>query len=265
MNAGRWFLKRQQRSIGVSDEELIHIAVKSMGLDELGPFDPKKKIIEYLLEDMDANPLIQMNLKKFADLTASESMAPGGGSVSAYVSSLGIGLGTMVANLSSHKRGWDDKWSYFSDWAEVGQTIMKELILLVDKDTDAFNGIIDAFRLPKNTDEEKMIRSAAVLAATKNAIDIPMQVMKTSYLAFDLLEDMVKNGNPNSITDAGVGALCVSTGIKGAALNAKVNCQGLKDQAYVQEVFQEVDAILQKATEREQQILEIVTTKMISS
>lgn len=265
LNAGRWFLKRQQRSIGVSDEELIHIAVKSMGLDELGPFDPKKKIIEYLLEDMDANPLIQMNLKKFADLTASESMAPGGGSVSAYVSSLGIGLGTMVANLSSHKRGWDDKWSYFSDWAEVGQTIMKELILLVDKDTDAFNGIIDAFRLPKNTDEEKMIRSAAVLAATKNAIDIPMQVMKTSYLAFDLLEDMVKNGNPNSITDAGVGALCVSTGIKGAALNAKVNCQGLKDQAYVQEVFQEVDAILQKATEREQQILEIVTTKMISS
>lgn len=258
LDAGIYFLRQQERSVGISEEEIIHIAIKSLGLDELGPFDPKKKIIEYLLENENDQPLIQLSLKNFAKETASESMAPGGGSVSAYVASVGTGLGTMVANLSAHKRGWDEKWEYFSDWAARGQSVMHELLMLVDKDTDAFNGIIDAFRLPKNTEEEKVARKAAVDAATKHAIEIPFQVMQSAFKAFDLLEEMVRKGNPNSITDAGVGALCVLAGIRGAALNVRVNCQGLKDEAYVSDMLKKVNALLAQSQGKEASILKLV-------
>lgn len=262
LDAGIYFLRQQERSIGISEEEIIHIAVKSLGLDELAHFDPKKKIIEYLLENKSDHPLIRLSLKDFARETASESIAPGGGSVSAYVASLGTGLGAMVANLSSHKRGWDDQWEYFSDWASKGQMIMKELLLLVDKDTDAFNAIIEAFRLPKNSEEEKANRKAAIEAATKNAIEVPFQVMQSAYNAFDLLEEMVHKGNPNSITDAGVGALCVTAGIKGAALNVRVNCKDLKDEVYVQNILSATENLLAQSREREEHILTVVTAKV---
>jgi glutamate formiminotransferase/formiminotetrahydrofolate cyclodeaminase len=262
LDAGKYFLEQQQRSVGISEEEIIHIAVKSLGLDELTPFDPRKKIIEYLLEDPDSQPLIQMSLRKFANETASESMAPGGGSVSAYVASMGTALGTMVANLSSHKRGWDEQWEYFSDWAAKGQQIKNDLLDLVDKDTDSFNGIIEAFRMPKTSDEEKLLRKEAILNATKYAIEVPLQVMRVAFSAYDVIDAMVEKGNPNSITDAGVGALCLAAGIKGAGLNVQVNCLDLKDQAFVDKVHGEMRELLENSSVREAKILAAVQQKL---
>ncbi len=258
IDAGKHFLKKQERSVGISEEEIIKIAVKSLGLDELRPFDPKKKVIEYLLEDESTRPLIQMNLSSFADLTASESPAPGGGSIAAYVGALGAALGGMVANLSAHKRGWDDRWTYFSEAAEKGQILKDKLLNLVDEDTAAFNKIMEAIRMPKSTKEEKAIRSAAMDSATKNAIEVPLTVMHTSLESYGLLTDMAENGNPASVSDAGVGALCAHTAIYGAYLNVMINCSGFDDKAYVAEKTTEAANILKDSEAQHQQILDKV-------
>lgn len=262
--AGRYYLEQQNRSTGISEEEIIHIAVKSMGLDELGPFDPKQKIIEYQLEQHAGKRLVDMDLKDFALETASESPAPGGGSISAYIGTLGVALGTMVANLSAHKRGWDDRVGYFSEVADRGQAIMADLLHLVDEDTQAFNKIIDAVRLPKSTDDEKAARKAAMNAATKYAIEVPLQVMRVASKAFDINEEMADKGNPNSVSDAGVGALATRAAIYGAYLNVKINCEGFADTDFVTEVTAEADALLADAHRREAEILakvEAVITK----
>lgn len=246
LDAGRFFLKKQGRSTGVSEHELIHNAVKSLGLAELGPFDANKKIIEYCMRDAMNEKLISMNLKAFANETASDSPAPGGGSISAYTGALGAALGTMVANLSAGKRGWEEQTEYFSDWAEKGQQIKDTLLKLVDEDTHAFNRIMNAFGLPKTTDEEKKIRTQAIEEATKYACEIPLQVMKTAYSALPLLAAMVEKGNPNSITDAGVGALCIKTAVRGAYFNVLVNAKGLKDRAFADKICAEAKSILGK-------------------
>ncbi len=246
LDAGKHYLQMQNRSIGVSESELIHIAVKSLGLDELAPFDPEKKIIEYKLRKVENERLIRMNLRAFADETASESPAPGGGSISAYVGSLGAALGTMVANLSAGKRGWEDKIATFSDYAAQGQTIKDTLLTLVDEDTNAFNKIMNAFGLPKGTDEEKKARTAAIEDATKYACEIPFKVMETAYAAMSMLQGMIEQGNPNSITDAGVGVLCVKTAVRGAYFNVLVNAQGLKDRAYAEDIKAKAKSLLEK-------------------
>ncbi|PCH68569.1 MAG: glutamate formimidoyltransferase [Bacteroidetes bacterium] len=262
LDAGRYFLKKQERSTGVSEEELIHIAVKSMGLDELYPWDSKKKIIEYVIDENTGEKLIDMNLREFSNETASESPAPGGGSIAAYAGVLGISLATMVANLSSHKRGWDEKWEEFSDWADKGQKIKDELLALVDEDTNAFNKIMDAFGLPKSSDAEKKTRSEAIQAATKYAIEIPFRVMQRSYDAFEVIKAMAEIGNPNSVSDAGVGALCARSAVLGAHLNVKINAPGLKDQKFVDEVLGKAEEIAQKAQKAEQEVLDIVDEKI---
>ncbi len=246
LDAGKHYLQKQNRSIGVSEIELIHIAVKSLGLDELGPFDPEKKIIEYKLRKAENERLIRMDLRAFADETASESPAPGGGSISAYVGSLGAALGTMVANLSAGKRGWEDKINLFSDFAAQGQQVKDTLLTLVDEDTNAFNKIMNAFGLPKGTDEEKKTRTQAIEEATKYACDIPFKVMETAYSILPMLAAMVEQGNPNSITDAGVGILCVKTAVRGAYFNVLVNAQGLKDRAFAEDIKSRAKQILDK-------------------
>jgi len=258
IDAGKHFLKQQKRSVGISEKELIHIAVRTLGLDELSPFDPSKKVIEYLLEDKSSHPLVQKNLIDFANETASESPAPGGGSISAYVGALGISLGTMVANLSSHKVGWDDKVDYFSDIADEGQKLKDTLLDLVDADTHAFNKIMDAIRMPKVSDEEKVARKAAMHAATVGAIEVPLKVMKVSLDSMNILKEMAENGNPNSVSDAGVGALCARTAVEGAALNVKINCSGFDDKAYVADALAKADNMLQEAKKMEREIIEIV-------
>lgn len=262
IDAGKYFLEKQKRSTGVSESELIRIAIKSMGLDELAPFDPKKKIIEYVMADSNAGRLVKMDLRAFADETASESPAPGGGSISAYLGALGASLGTMVANLSSHKPGWDDRWREFSAWAEKGQQIKDKLIHLVDEDTLAFNRIMSAFGLPKSNDEEKAARSQAIQEATKYAIEIPFEVMKTSYASLELLKAMVQEGNPNSVTDAGVGALCARSAVMGAYLNVRINAGGLKDKAFLDRILAEAADIAQKTEAAELEILEMVNAKI---
>lgn len=258
IDAGRYFLEAQDRSTGVSDTELIHIAVKSMGLDELGKFDVRKKIIEYQLEDANPRPLISKNLSSFADVTASDSPAPGGGSISAYVGALGASLSAMVANLSAAKRGWEDKISYFSEEAKKAQELKDQLLYLVDEDTMAFNKIIEAVRLPKSTDEEKQVRTKAMNDATKGAIEVPFSIMQTCMKAYPLIKEMAKKGNQNSITDAGVGALCVRAAIYGAALNVKINCKDFSETDYVNKMLAKVDRILTKSDQQEQMILKIV-------
>lgn len=258
IDAGKHFLKQQKRSIGVSEKELIHIAVRTLGLDELSPFDPSKKVIEYLMEDKSAHPLVQKTLVDFANETASESPAPGGGSISAYVGALGVSLGTMVANLSSHKVGWDDKIDYFSDIADQGQKLKDTLLDLVDADTHAFNKIMDAIRMPKASDEEKVARKAAMHAATVGAIEVPLKVMKVSLDSINILKEMAEKGNPNSVSDAGVGALCARTAVEGAALNVKINCSGFDDKAYVADALAQADNMLQRAKKMEREIIEIV-------
>ena len=267
LDAGRYFLEKQQRSVGVSDSELIKIAVKSMGLDELAPFDPEKKIIEYSLERDHPDygkRLVDMNLRQFAEETASESPAPGGGSISAYVGALGASLATMVANLSAHKRGWDDRWKEFSEAADRGQSLKNKLLGLVDEDTNAFKAIMDAFGLPKGTPEEKSARTAAIQEATVYAIEIPQQVMHLALESFDLIREMVEKGNPNSITDAGVGALCARTAVFGAAFNMEVNTLDLKDRARAQDFNEDAKRCRAEAEKREKEILERIKEKLLA-
>ncbi len=263
LDAGKYFLKKQERSVGISDEEIIKIAIKSLGLDELKPFIPKERIIEFKLAEDEVSPLIGMDLRRFANETASESPAPGGGSISAYVGSLGASLAAMVANLSAHKRGWDDKWSYFSDWAEKAMNIQKTLLFLVDEDTKAFNRIMEALGLPKSNDAEKQARAMALNDATKYAIEVPLSAMKTAFQAFDVLKSMAEFGNPNSVSDAGVGALCIKAAIHGAFLNVKTNCMGFQDRSFVEGVLKEGEIILNDAKLLETEILEICDRVMM--
>ena len=262
IDAGKYFLKKQNRSTGIADEEIIKIAVKSLGLDELTPFDPRKKIIEYQLEDASTAPLLKLNLREFSNETASESIAPGGGSISAYVGALGISLATMVANLSAHKRGWDDRWEEFSEWADKGQAIKDKLLYLVDEDTKSFNAIIDAFRLPKGTDDEKAIRKAAIQAATRYAIEVPFEVMKYSLQSFEMIKVMAEIGNPNSVSDAAVGGLCARAAIHGAFLNVKINSGDLEDKDFVASTLNQAKNMIAAADAAEKEIMQIVHQKM---
>lgn len=264
IDAGKYFLEKQQRSTGVSDEEIMKIAVKSMGLDDLKPFNPKEKVIEYLMQDEAEEAarqrLVRMSLKGFADETASESPAPGGGSISAYMGALGAALGTMVANLSAHKRGWDERWKEFSDWAEKGQEVMKELIDLVDEDTAAFDRIMEVFKMPKGNDEEKAARAAALEAATLYAAQVPLRTMKAALKALPIAREMAEKGNPASASDAGVGALAATAAVRGAQLNVRINSAGLQDKTAAAELNAEADAIAAEAMELQDQILEIVNS-----
>ena len=262
IDAGKYFLRKQNRSVGISEQEIIKIAVKSLGLDDLKPFNPEEKVIEYLLRDKNEKKLMDLTCKGFADETASESAAPGGGSISAYIGALGVSLGTMVANLSAHKPGWDDRWEEFSDWAEKGQALKDKLLWLVDEDTRAFNKIMDAFGLPKSSDEEKAFRSTAIQEATRYAIQIPMQVMEASLDSMEIIKAMALTGNPNSVSDAGVGALCARSAVMGAFLNVKINASGLKDKAFVTEVLDKGFGIEQIAMTMETEILQIVNDKI---
>ncbi|MBW6492705.1 MAG: glutamate formimidoyltransferase [Lentimicrobium sp.] len=261
-DTGKYFLKKQNRSVGVSEAELIKIAVKSLGLDDLKPFNPEEKIIEYVLREKSGKKLMDMTCSAFADETASESPAPGGGSISAYMGALGISLGTMVANLSSHKAGWDDRWEEFSNWAEKGQALKDELLHLVDEDTLAFNKIMDAFGLPKGSEDEKALRTKAIQEATKYAIEIPFKVMRKSFATFEVLKAMAQTGNPNSVTDVGVGALAARSAVIGAFLNVKINAAGLSDKSFVESVIAEGAEIERKAREAEEEILGIVNAEI---
>ena len=262
IDAGDYYLAKQQRSLGVSEDEKIKIAVKSMGLDDLKPFDPKEKVIEYMLENHSAKRLIDMTCTAFADETASESPAPGGGSISAYMGALAASLATMVANLSSHKAGWDDRWEEFSNWAVKGQRIKDELLHLVDEDTNAFNKIMDAFGLPKKTDDEKKARTAAIQEATKYATEVPFRTMQKAFSAFEVINAMVETGNPNSVTDAGVGALCARSAVLGAGLNVRINAASLKDEAFKAQILAEAEKIEQAAIAEEQRLLAEVNEKI---
>ena len=262
LDAGRYFLRKQKRSAGVSEEELLRIAVRSMGLDDLGPFDPKQKVIEYKLQSEASNPLIAKNLVQFADETASESPAPGGGSISAYVGALGASLAAMVANLSSHKRGWDERWEEFSDWAVKAQDIKNQLLALVDEDTRAFNAIMNAFQLPKGTPDEKAARSAAIQSATRFAIETPLKTMELALASFGPVRAMVEQGNPNSVTDAGVGALCARAAVHGAGLNVLVNTGGLKDKSFAEQAVQQARAWMEQADLMEKEIMALVAEKI---
>jgi glutamate formiminotransferase/formiminotetrahydrofolate cyclodeaminase len=265
LDAGRYFLEKQQRSTGVSDGELIKIAVRSMGLNEVHPFDPKEKIIEYVMSDNEKNErLIAMTLREFMNETASESTAPGGGSASAYIGALGVALGTMVANLSSHKRGWDERWKEFSDWAEKGKEIQNKLLLLVDEDTKAYQGIIEARALPKNTDSEKQARKSKIEEATKYATLVPFRVMETAFQGFELIKEMIENGNPNSVTDAGVGAIALLSCIKGAFLNVRINAASLEDKKYFEEFVKKAEVIVAEAAVKEKVISDIINDKITS-
>lgn len=262
LDAGRYFLHRQQRSAGVSDDELIRTAVRSMGLSELKPFNPEEKIIEYMLKDKTKRRLVDLSLSAFAWETSSESPAPGGGSVSAAMGALGAALGTMVANLSSHKRGWDGRWEEFASWAERGVQMQKRLLELVDEDTEAYNAILDAFGLPKKSDEEKAARAAAVEAATLQASLVPLTVMKEAFGVFDLLKEMTEKGNPNSVTDGAVGVLAVRACIRGAFLNVRINVKGLKDRAKAEELVSEAQIIDNDAARLEEEIIARVSSQL---
>ncbi len=261
-DAGKYFLQKQKRSTGVSEKELIKIAIKSMGLDELGPFNPEERIIEYMLADAADSKLVSMKLTDFADETASESPAPGGGSISAYVGALGISLGTMVANLSSHKRGWDERWQEFSDWAEKGEKYKSSLLQLVDADTRSFNKIMEAFALPKSTDAEKAVRSEAIQAATKYAIEIPFKIMTTAYESMQVIKAMVEQGNPNSVTDAGVGALCARAAVIGAFMNVRINASGYNDKEFTRNLIARGAEIEAETIALEAEILKMVDQKI---
>ena len=261
IDAGKFFLKKQDRSTGIHESEIIKIAIKSMGLDELSPFIPEERIIEYMLAGDDTK-LIDLSLSAFADETASESPAPGGGSIAAYVGSLGISLATMVANLSAHKRGWDERWEEFSNWAEQGQILKDELLFLVDEDTNSFNKIMEAMRLPKGSDSEKQTRKEAMDAATKYAILTPFRVMETSLKSMDIIQEMAEIGNPNSVTDAGVGALCARTAVIGAFLNVKINCKDFDDTEFVTDILAKGEAVMAKAIAKEEAILKITMDKI---
>ncbi len=262
IDAGKHYLRMQQRSLGIPDSEIIKIAVKSMGLDELKEFKPEEKVIEYMLENKDAKKLVDLTCTEFANETASESPAPGGGSIAAYMGALAAALGTMVANLSAHKAGWDDRWEEFSTAAEKGRGILDRLIHAVDEDTDAFNRIMAVFDMPKTTPEEKAARAAAMEAATLYATQVPLQTMKTAYETFDLLEQMAKTGNPASVTDAGVGMLAARSAVLGAWLNVRINAAGLKDREAAEKILTEAAEIAKKACDRETELLKVVDAVM---
>lgn len=262
LDAGKYFLEKQQRSTGVPEKELIKIAVKSMGLDELGPFKPEERVIEYLLHNAGDSKLVSMSLIAFADETSSESPAPGGGSISAYMGSLGAALATMVANLSSHKRGWDERWKEFSDWADKGQQYKDQLLRLVDEDTIAFNRIMAAFSLSKSTDEEKALRTAAIQEATKYATEVPYRVMQASFASMEVIKAMAEIGNPNSVSDAGVGALAARSAVMGAYLNVKINAAGLTNKSFAADILAKGADIQEKTQKLEAEILEIVNNKI---
>lgn len=256
LDAGKYYLAKQQRSLGIPEEEIIRIAVKSMGLDDLKPFDPKEKVIEYLMESGNtAEKLVDMTCTGFANETASESPAPGGGSISAYCGALGAALGTMVANLSAHKPGWDDKWEYFSDWAVKGQQIKDTLLHLVDEDTVSFNRIMEAFGLPKTTEAEKEARKRAIQEATIYAAQVPYKTMEAAFSAYEVIEAMVNDGNPNSITDAGVGALCVRTAVYGAYMNVMINAASIADGDIALELKSKASGLLAKSEAKEKELL----------
>lgn len=263
VEAGKYFLRKQHRSVGISEQEIVRIAIKSMGLDDLKPFHPEEKVIEYLLEaDERRKRLVDMTCMGFAEETASESPAPGGGSISAYMGALGAALGTMVANLSSHKAGWDDRWEEFSDWAERGQALLTELLHLVDEDTDAFNRIMNVFAMPKSTDEEKAVRSAALQEATLYATQVPLRTMRTAVRIFDVVRAMAAEGNPNSVSDAGVGALAARSAVLGARLNVKINAAGLKDRTVADALVAEAEQLAAEAERLEKEVLTIVEQKI---
>ena len=261
IDAGEYFLKKQQRSIALSEKEIIRIAIKTLGLDELKPFNPKDQILEYKIES-NSLELIEMSLSDFAYETASESPAPGGGSIAAYCGALGAALATMSANLSAHKRGWDDKWEIFSNWGNISINYQKDLLNLVDKDAQSFNYIMDAFKLPKSNEEEKLNRLKAIQLATKKAIEIPLEVMETSFKSFEVIRKMAEIGNPNAITDVGVAALCARTAVFGAYLNLKINCKSLDDKSFVKKVVKKGGELVKKANEFESEILDIVNQEL---
>ncbi len=259
VDAGKFYLEKQQRSLGVPEEELIKIAVKSLGLNDLKPFNPKEKVIEYLMTDEEVQArkerLVRMSVKGFARETASESAAPGGGSVSAYMGALAVALGTMVANLSAHKRGWDDRWKEFSDWAERGQDVMERLLRLVDEDTEAFAKIMDVFSMPKGTEEEKAARAEAMEKATLYASRVPLKTMQTAMEAMPVALAMARIGNPASASDAGVGAIAALAAVRGAHLNVRINAAGLKDRALASELTDEASRIEAEAVAAEAEVL----------
>ena len=263
VEAGKYFLRKQHRSVGIAEEEIVRLAVKSMGLDDLKPFKPEEKVIEYLLEAEDRKKrLVDLTCKGFAEETASESPAPGGGSIAAYMGALGAALGTMVANLSAHKPGWDDRWEEFSDWAERGQTLMQELLHLVDEDTAAFNRIMAVFAMPKSTDEERAARSAALQEATLYATEVPLRTMRTAMEVFPIVRAMAAEGNPNSVSDAGVGALAARSAVYGARLNVRINAAGLKDRTKAEALVGEADELAARASKLEAEVLELVEQKI---
>ena len=264
LEAGRYFLEKQQRSTGIPKEDIIKIAIKSLGLSDLKPFNPREKVIEYLLEDEngDDKALVKMTVKGFAEETSRESPAPGGGSVAAYMGALGAALGTMVANLSSHKPGWDDRWEEFSRWADKGQALSDELLVLVDEDTRAFNKIMEAFGLPKKTDEDKRLRSEAIQAATLFATQVPLQTMQAAFGAFELCQARAEQGNPNSVSDAGVGALAARAAVLGAGLNVKINAASLKDRETADKMIAEAEQLIAEAQKKEAEIIGIVERKI---
>ena len=262
IEAGKYFLEKQERSTGIPEKELIKIAVKSLGLEELAPFKPEERIIEYLLKDNSSSKLISMSLHAFADETSSESPAPGGGSIAAYMGSLGVTLATMVANLSSHKRGWDNRWKEFSDWAAKGQAYKDSLLHLVDEDTIAFNKIMSALSLPKSTEEEKVNRTNAIQTATKYATEIPFRVMQTTFASMEVIKAMAEIGNPNSVSDAGVGALAARSAVMGAYLNVKINIAGLTDKKWAETIIADGAIIQERTQQLEAEILLIVNGKI---
>ena len=261
LDAADFFLKKQERSLGISEGEKIKIAIKSLGLDDLKPFNPEEKIIEYML-DSGEKKLVDFKLNDFADETAGESMAPGGGSISAYVGTLGVALGTMVANLSAHKAGWDDKWEYFSEWAEKGQSYLKKLLFLVDEDTNAFNKIIDGFRMPKGNEAEIEARKQAIESATKYATEIPFQVMETAYNSMEVAQAMLKEGLQSSLSDAGVGILCARAAVVGAYFNVRINAKDIKDRAFAESILAKAEDIFQKTLAIEKETIAIIDSKM---
>ena len=262
IDAGKYFLRKQERSTGIQENEIIKIAIKTLGLSELAPFNPEERVIEYML-DADANkPLVNMTLTDFSNETASESPAPGGGSIAAYCGVMGVTLGTMVANLSAHKRGWDDRWEEFSDWAEKGMAYQNTLLDLVDEDTNAFNKIMDAFRLPKDTKKEKTKRQEALQNSIKYAILTPFKVMETAFASMEVMKAMVKFGNPNSVTDAGVGALCARTAVIGAFLNVKINCGDCDDKAFVEDILKKGQQLVDNTCALEEAIMKITNSKI---
>lgn len=262
LDAADHYLRKQERSLGISESEKVKIAVKSLGLDDLAPFNPDKRVIEYIIAEKGSQPLVSMNLAQFADTTASEAPAPGGGSIAAYAGALGVALSTMVANLSAHKRGWDDRWEEFSAQAEHGQDLMGQLLRLVDADTAAFDAIMAAYGMPKANEAQQAQRHQAIQEATRHAIDIPMKVAQIAHDALELASDMAQDGNPNSVTDAGVGAMCLRTAVMGAVLNARINCGDLEDKAYVQAIEARCADLVESAQRQEAAILATVDRVM---